>query len=44
MFTKNSAIVKSWIRLIKAGRRTYEDVPALGNLREVIAEILAEEE
>lgn len=40
MFNKNSAIVKTWLRLIETGRKTYADVPNISNLREVIGEIL----
>lgn len=36
----NSALVRTWVRLIKAGRKTLEDVPA--NLRDAVEAALAE--
>lgn len=36
MFTEESAVVKSWVRLIKAGTYSLEDVPELSNLKEVV--------
>lgn len=41
-FTKNMQIVKSWVALVVGGIYTYEQVPKLFNLREVVAEVLAE--
>ena len=35
-FTIESAIVQTWIRLIKNGEFTREQVPQLGNLQEVV--------
>lgn len=37
MFTEESAVVKSWVRLIKAGTYSLEDVPELSNLKEVVS-------
>ncbi|HFU4358648.1 TPA: hypothetical protein ACGO9M_000450 [Streptococcus suis] len=41
-FTKNMQIVKSWVALVVGGIYTYDQVPKLFNLREVVAEVLAE--
>ncbi len=44
-FTKNSALVKNvWVPLILAGIYTVEQVPALGNLKTVVQQVLAEME
>lgn len=40
MFTEESAVVKSWVRLIKAGTYSLEDVPELSNLKEVVSGVL----
>lgn len=37
MFTEESAVVKSWVRLIKVGTYSLEDVPELSNLKEVVS-------
>ena len=43
MFTKNSALVKNvWVPLILAGVYKVEQVPALGNLKEVVQQVLTE--
>lgn len=39
-FTINSSIAKSYAVLILAGKYTIEEVPDVGNLREVVQEIL----
>lgn len=39
-FNVNSEIVKVWVRLIRGGQYTKEDVPSIGNLREVVYGIL----
>lgn len=40
-FNKNSALVKNvWVPLILAGIYTKEQVPALGNLKEVVESVL----
>lgn len=43
MFNENSGLVKTWVDLIKKGQYTIEEVPNLSNLREVVAEVLAED-
>lgn len=40
VFTPDSAIVRSYVILILAGKMTYDEVPDLFNLREVVAEVL----
>lgn len=40
MFDKDSALVKVWLKLINDKTKTIDDVPSLGNLKEVIEEIL----
>ena len=42
MFNKDSGLVKTWVNLIRQGTYTLEQVPALSNLKEVVAEVLAE--
>ena len=44
MFNKNSVLVKTWVKLIKKGTYTREDVPALSNLQEVVYEVLGDTE
>ena len=44
-FNKNSALVKNvWVPLILAGVYTVEQVPALGNLKTAVQQVLAEME
>lgn len=43
MFNKDSALVKIWVRLIKQGTYTVEDVPKLSNLQDIVVEVLHEE-
>lgn len=38
-FTKQSSVVKAWVALVLSEEYTLEDVPALFNLREVVAEV-----
>lgn len=40
MFTENSGLVKIWVRQIEQGNRTFEEVPVIENLKEIIAGIL----
>ena len=41
VFNKNSGLVKNvWVPLILSGVYTKEQVPALGNLREVVEAVL----
>ncbi len=42
IFTKDSAIVKVWVSLVLSGVYTLEQVPALFNLKEVVAEVINE--
>ena len=43
MFNRNSGLVKTWLRLIKSGSKTREQVPNLSNLREIVFAILDEQ-
>lgn len=40
IFTEESAIVKTWVRLLSNKEYSREQVPELGNLREVVFGIL----
>ena len=43
VFTKNSVLVKNvWVPLILAGIYKAEQVPTLGNLKEVVQQVLEE--
>ena len=42
-FTKKSSIAQSYVILILAGETTIERVPNVGNLREIVTEILTGE-
>ncbi|MDK2986802.1 MAG: hypothetical protein PWQ96_2446 [Clostridia bacterium] len=45
IFNKDSALVKNvWVPLILAGVYTEQQVPALGNLKEVVQQVLTEME
>lgn len=44
MFSENSIIVKSWVELIRKGTFTRDQVPALGNLKEIVCSILDKED
>ena len=43
MFDENSQLVKTWVRLVKAGAYTREQVPNLSNLQEVVGIVLDKE-
>lgn len=40
IFTEDSPVVQAWVRLVQQGKYKREDVPVLGNLREVVYSIL----
>ena len=40
VFTKNSALVKTWVSLVLSGAYTKDEVPKLFNLREVVCEVV----
>lgn len=42
MFTKDSKIVRDYILLIQNGEKTVDDVPDFQNLKEVVADALAQ--
>ena len=41
-FTEKSSIVKSYVLLITAGIIEFEDVPNVGNLRDVVEAVLTQ--
>ncbi len=41
MFDENSGLVKIWVRLIKKGKRTIQEVPDLSNLKAVIESLIS---
>ena len=43
-FTRDSALVRIWVRNVQEGKYAREQVPNLFNLREVVYEILDEED
>lgn len=40
MFNEDSVIVKTWVSLVLAGTYTQEQVPDLGNLREMVSKAI----
>jgi hypothetical protein len=40
IFTSESALVQTWVRVIKNGQYEKEQVPNIGNLRDVVVNIL----
>lgn len=44
MFTEDSALVKLWVWYIKSGRYTFEQVPDISNLRDIVTAVLAQED
>lgn len=40
MFTEKSIVVQAWVRKINQGAVTFDDVPNLSNLRDVVADVL----
>lgn len=42
MFHENSKIVQDYALLIRAGRKTIDEVPDFKNLRKVVANVLAQ--
>ena len=42
MFTKNSQLVQTWVRLIKAGKYTKDQVTEISNLKEMVNNVLEE--
>ena len=41
-YTENSVLVKVWVKRVKSGAKTREDVPDLYNLQEVVWKVLDE--
>ena len=42
MFTENSQLVQTWVRLVKAGKYTKDQVPNISNLKEMVNKALEE--
>ena len=42
MFTENSQLVQTWVRLIKAERYTKDQVPNISNLKEMVDKAVEE--
>lgn len=40
MFTEESALVSTWVRLVESGAFTKDQIPKLFNLRDVVCGIL----
>lgn len=40
MFTENSGLVKIWVRYIKNGIYTIDNVPNLSNLKEEVQQLI----
>lgn len=40
MFNENSQLVQSWVRLVKSGAYTRDQVPKLSNLQEIVWAVL----
>ena len=40
MFNEKSGLVQIWVRLIKQGSKTIDDVPNISNLREVVESLI----
>lgn len=40
-FDENSELVKTWVRLIESGQHNKDDIPGIGNLREIVSKILS---
>lgn len=41
-FNENSPLVKDYVLLIKNNEKTIDDVPIFSNIREVVANVLAQ--
>ena len=42
MFTENSQMVQTWVRLVEAGKYTKDQVPNISNLKEMVNKALEE--
>lgn len=40
VFNEESGLVKTWVRLVKGKQYSKEQVPNIGNLREVVYKVL----
>lgn len=41
-YTENSILVKAWVKRVKSGAKTRENVPNLYNLQEIVWKVLDE--
>lgn len=41
MFNENSGLVLVWVRLIREGKRTVEEVPNLSNLKIIVESLMS---
>lgn len=39
-FTYESEIVKTWVRLVQSGKYEEEKIPNIGNLKDVVIEVI----
>lgn len=44
MFTIESIVVQTWVRAIRNGVKSFEEVPALSNLRDCVAKVFEGDE
>lgn len=42
-FDENSGLVKLWVKRVKTGKATLDDVPKIYNLPEVVREVIENE-
>ncbi len=42
MFEKTSGLARIWARQIESGRRSFDDIPDVSNLREVVIALVEE--
>ena len=40
MFNENSGLVQVWVRLVKSGKYTVQQIPNISNLRVIVISIL----
>lgn len=43
-FTEKSGLVQTWVKYIRLGKKTIDDVPDIYNLREVVISIIESDE
>lgn len=40
VFTENDIVVKTWVKYVRNGKKKLEDVPDIGNLIEIVTDVL----